>query len=987
MRRGTRHALVGRERELQLLGEKLDETQNDKSCQLVLLEGEAGIGKSRLLAEAATLARARDFRVLSGAAEELEMDRPFGAVADALEVSIAATNPERSAIGRLMIGLADDGSIAPSSPEVRYQVIDLMLDLLGRMASARPVLVTLDDVHWADPSTLLVLHRATRRLARSPILILAGMRPVPRPPELDLLVRDAAGNDQHILVGPLSGEATTALIREILEAEPDPRMVGQLSRAAGNPFYLLELVSALLEEGAVDVSDGRATTAQPLLPPSLRLTILRRLSFLPPATLEALRMAAVLGSSFSMADLATVTATPIAELAAILREALSAGLVVDGGGRLSFRHDLVREAIHDDLAPAIRAGLHLQAGRSLAAAGASSAQVATHFSLGASQGDREAIDWLLRAARESLALSPGVAAEFFERVVHLLPAASDERDQVLAELVHSLLWAGRMADAEAVAREVLSRPRSSAVSGSVRNGLARVLVWQGRPADSMAEIELALHEPGVDDRERSYLLAELALRRLHCRDLPGATDAAWESISLADKTHHSIAKCDALCALAWIAQAQGSLEPALYFAQQAVALSASDEGREARVMAPSIYEASVLVHADRFDEAEASASRGVREHAALGVVRTLPLLHAWRALRNYLAGDLESATSEADLSLAYADEVGLRAFALWGHAIAALIAIHRGQLSAAADAIARGDAEFAPNNPSRFGLPWFVWSRALLEEAEGRTEQALVLLGDVWDYLVTHGCLGETQELAPDLIRLALALGDRERALATAEAASQLCERAATHSARSAALLCQGMLEGSPEVLLSAVEASRSGPRRIELARACEEAGMNLGGVGRMDEAAGLLSEALALYEEMGAQRDVRRLEAGLRSLGIRRGVRGKRQRPSAGWDSLTRAELEVVRLAADGFTNPEIGEHLFVTRRTVASHLSHVFAKLGISSRRELATEVRRRAEPAKSSRLTDVPGRGDRERSVGDHQDRARLTQSAAGPGRRRG
>jgi len=983
---GLRHAaLVGRQRELRFLSRQLDDVLGGEGCRLVLLEGEAGIGKSRLLAETTTRARVKGFVVLRGAAEELELDRPFGAIAEALEVRTGRRTLQKR-IRNLMNGMAGDSSSGEASPNVSYVVTDLMLDVLEQAASKRPVLLALDDIHWADPSTLIVLHRATRRLARSQILIVGTMRPVPRTAELDLLVTGVANAQRHLAVEGLGQEGVAALIREALRADPDAHMLTQLSGAAGNPFYLLELVSALVEEGAVQVSDGHATTDAPILPLSLRLTILRRLSFLPPSALEALRMAAVLGSSFSIADLAAVTDRPIVEVAFTLKEAVDAGLVIDRGGRLVFRHDLVREAIYDDLGPAFRAGLHLQVARRLAASRAPSTQVAIHFALGASEGDREAIDWLLKAGRESIPLSPGISADLLGRAVELLPI-SEERDEVTAELVHALLWAGRMREAETVAREALARPLKPAVRGSIRNGLARVLVWQGRPADSLVQIELALSEPGIDDRERSYLLAELALRRLHCRDLSGATTAAEESIALAQHTVHPMAQCDALCALAWVEEDAGDLSAALAYAREAVQLAASDDGREARVMAPSIYEASVLVHADRFAEAEASASRGVQEHIALGVVRTLPLLHAWRALRHYLAGDWVDAASSCDLSLAYADEVGLRAFAIWPSAIEAHMALHRGDLAAASEAVLRGEREFAPNNPSRFGLPWFVWARALIAEAEGRPDQALDLLAGIWEYLTARNCLGETQELAPDLLRLAVASGDLDRAAATARHARMLADRALTASSVSAALLCEGMLEGDPEALLAAVVAARGTPRMVSLAQACELAGVALAEQGRRDEAASLLGEAIEHLQFMGAQRDARRAEAVLRGLGIRRGIRGPRQRPTSGWAALTTTEVEVARLVAQGLSNPEIGELMFITRRTVASHLSHIFGKLGVASRRELAAQVRRLDDDSKSSTLTDVPGVAAAPDSGHGHPDLPRVSQAAVGSGRDRG
>ena len=158
-----------------------------------------------------------------------------------------------------------------------------------------------------------------------------------------------------------------------------------------------------------------------------------------------------------------------------------------------------------------------------------------------------------------------------------------------------------------------------------------------------------------------------------------------------------------------------------------------------------------------------------------------------------------------------------------------------------------------------------------------------------------------------------------------------------------AALRCRGLAADDPTLLCAAVEAYGHGPRPLELALAAEDAGAALGR--RSDgAAASLLERALAADERLDAARDAARAEATLRDLGIRRGRRGPRKRPQLGWDSLTPTELRVVDLVVEGLTNPQIGEHLFVSRRTVQTHLAHVFTKLGISSRTQLAAEATRR-------------------------------------------
>jgi DNA-binding CsgD family transcriptional regulator len=201
--------------------------------------------------------------------------------------------------------------------------------------------------------------------------------------------------------------------------------------------------------------------------------------------------------------------------------------------------------------------------------------------------------------------------------------------------------------------------------------------------------------------------------------------------------------------------------------------------------------------------------------------------------------------------------------------------------------------------------------------------------------------------LGPDLVRLALAAGEEGPAAQVAAAVAEVAAANKVAPLDGAALRCQGLLEGDPAVLRAAVDAYAQGPRPLELALAAEDAGAAAARKGAED-AVPLLRQALEVQERLGAARDAARVEARLRELGVRRGRRGVRRRPRTGWESLTPTERTVVDLAAEGLSNPQIGERLYISRRTVQTHLASVFAKLDISSRVQLATEAARRRTPA---------------------------------------
>ena len=348
---------------------------------MALIDGEAGIGKTRLLNFALGDARAREMQVVSGRAEELEQTRPFGVMTDAFSCARSSPDPRRAAIGGLLAGGGEQNPITVTSdPGLRFRVVDALADLAEEMALSGPLVIGLDDLQWADASSLLTLNALSRRAEYLPIGLIACFRPLPRAPELDRLVASllSAGARQLSLAG-LTGRAVTDLVADVVTAAPGRRLMAGISGAAGNPLFVTEMLGALDQEGMIETSGGRAEVARVTLPPTLRLTILRRLSFLPDDTLEALRAASILGSSFTITELSATMAVPALELFQALAGGISGRVLDEDGDRLRFRHDLIRDALYEDLPTAVRRGLHREAGQRLAGTGASSLQVAEHL--------------------------------------------------------------------------------------------------------------------------------------------------------------------------------------------------------------------------------------------------------------------------------------------------------------------------------------------------------------------------------------------------------------------------------------------------------------------------------------------------------------------------------------------------------------------------------------------------------------------------------
>jgi len=935
--------ICGREAEIQALGEALDRVAAGGPA-VVLVEGEAGIGKTRLLARALEDAAGRGMRVAAGRAEELERTRPFGVLAAALRCARSSPDPRRAAIAGLLAG-PGAGELGPitvtSDPGLRFRVVDALTDLAEELVLSGPLVLGLDDLQWADPSSLLTVGVLARRLAGLPVGVIGCLRPFPRGAELDRLAEalEAAGA-RHLVLHPLTGEAVTGLVAQAVAAEPGPRLLAEVAGAAGNPLFISELLAALAQEEAITTVGGRAEVAQTVLPPTLRLTILRRVSFLPESTLQALRAASILGSGFSLTDLATVTGRPAVELSVVLGEAIRARVLDDDGARLRFRHDLIRDAMYEDLAGSVRRGLHREAGQRLAQAGAPPLQVAEHLARGAVTGDTEAVTWLARAARQAAPRSPEVAADLLGRAAGLMTPTDPGRDGLLAEQASSLMWAGRIGDAETACRSLLGRDLDPPLENTVRACLGHALLSSGRAPEGLRELERACQSPLLTGSERAEAQAWASFDRMLVADLDGAAAAAGEARSAAVSARDHVATSIAMATLAFNALLRGHLPEALQIADEAVLLADQSPSRLGHRFPVHIPRCYVLVEFDRLDEARTTIESGMRISEELGIGWALAPYQTLRAFERFVAGDWddEVAEIETDTRRAGAPSESHNHLHLLRRSVLSLIRLHRNDLPGAWDAVGA-----PPGQVSGTRADWYAWARALLLEADGDLADALETLSDCWDRCAGSGLALEYPVIGPDLVRLVLAAGEAGRARDVAAAVTGVASRNQVAWITGAALRCQGLTENDPGILQSAVEACARGPRPLQLALTCEDAGAAFALRGDVARAGQLLNRAITVYERLDATRDLARAEAALRQLGIRRGRHVTHRRAQSGWQSLTPGELAVVDLVAEGLSNPQIGQRLYVSRRTVQTHLAHVFAKLHVTSRAQLAAEAAR--------------------------------------------
>lgn len=918
-----------------MLGDLLDALARG-TRQAAVIEGEPGIGKSRLVDDICERAQSSGVALWRATGEEFQTERPFGVMLKALEPQLSR-DVDRDRLAELHTEVP-----AEFGADQRYRFTEVVEDALEHETHAHPVLVAIDDAQWADAGSLLALEVLARREDLA-VFLLLSCRSLPRSPELSRLLSGLAdAGASFISLAPLDEESVGELASARLGSDPGEVLRQQLRGSGGNPLFVLELLDGLVEEGMLEVGEAGADMPTPVQPPpSLRALIIRRLSLMSEASVEALRTAALLGDSFSAQDLASVTGAPLPSTLELLKQPITAGVIDATGDTFSFQHDVVREALYGDVAPAVRKGLHLHIGRTLAAAGASKIRVAHQAILGADAGDREAVGWIRDAATEVGPRDPDLAVEFLEKAAELLPPDDPERDGLLLEQVLRLMFAGRLERASEQADELRRRVAGTPLEPMVDAQRLGILSLQFR-VDEMARLaDEVLESDSLPEDFRMQTVVASAAARLAAGDIHGSQARMEEARPYAEDNPLSTAGG----LYQWIAAGMLVYAGRLTLAVEGLerALPGTDMFLGGRGQGLDFVGFGYTVGKDDFDKARSLLEEGRSELERRGARSFIVEYHWLRANLEFCAGNWDDALVEMAAANQLGQETGT-----FGIAIGAapdptiLISLFRGDTSGAVAALSVVDRF----QTGMFVAHWLEPIRALVQDAAGDRSGALDRLR-AW-----HRGMAENS-FVPDVRTVGRSLAKLYREAANGDLTAQLLagarearERAdGLRSMDAATLLVEGTIESDIEPLLAAVDAARGAGRPFDLAEACAETGIALLRRGETERGRELAMEAWTIYEELGAKRQEASLAQDLREFGIRRGSRHTRGRPSRGWESLTDSELRIVGLVGEGLTNREIGERLFVSKGTVATHLRNIFRKLDVSSRTELAAEATRRS------------------------------------------
>jgi DNA-binding CsgD family transcriptional regulator len=896
-----------------------------------LIEGAAGIGKSRLLIEARRRASAAGVRVLSARGGELEREFGFGIVSQLFEPALAGGGEPLFAgaahAARAVFEPSPDGA----GPDPSFAVLHGLYWLSVNLSVDGPMLLAVDDLHWCDRASLRFLAYLVRRLEGMPVLVLASLRPA-QPGADAALVGELAADPLAVVIrpGPLSADAAAALVRERLGADAAPAFSGAChSATGGNPLLLEELVKALAVDGVRPDREHVGAIAD-LGPAAVSRAVLLRLRRLSDEAVGVANAVAVLGAGANLGTIAAL-AGMTTEAAARAAAELVHAEILQTDAPAAFVHPLVGLAVYRDLPPLGRAAQHERAAELLAAAGAPAERIAAHLVLVPARGEPDAVDTLRRAARTALGKGAAESAAGFLARALAEPPPPEQRVAVLLELGRAETLTSGPAAAEHLAEAygMLDEPPARAATAQA---LARALLFTGRPEEGAAVARSAAAElPDELDDERRALeacayLAILfgggdadALRRLAGYRTPPTSKGVGAKMLAAIAAQdwmYDCGPCDACAELSLAALAGGEL-------------IASDNGFLATVAITN------LVFADRPEAIDAWERARADAHAR-GSLFAISSLDLWFGLTLLWRGEL--ADAEASLRSA------LDAFTLWGYgrdqaqiycdAFLSAVLRERGDVAGARTALEESGDTGGHDDGARYWLN----SRVELLLAEGRFDDALRAADE---YARRFGSLIRNPMDAPWRSHRAEALRRLDRATEARPLVEEELELARAWGApgtiaRSLRSLARVSPGNELAHLREAVEVVEHSPARLEAAKSLAALGSALRRHRQPREAREPLRRALELAVACGASLVEEYARSELYAAGGR-----PRAAALTGIASLTASERRVAELAAGGAGNRDVAQALFVTPKTVEAHLSSVYRKLGIRSRHDLAAAL----------------------------------------------
>ncbi len=933
MNDGSTEDLIERGREVTAIARCLSGAAAGRGG-VVVIEGPPGIGKSRLLDAARENAIARDVAVLSARGIELEREVPFGVVAELFGGRLAvAPRKERESLlaGQAGLAAAVLDPAAPPPEEARTLVRGLywLTVNLADAAAPGPLLVLVDDAQWADrPSLDFIAHLAVR-VRELPVALVVATRSGEQADASDLVDWLLTQPAHHVLrPSPLSEPGVGRMVAAELPA-PDPAFVHACAQVSGgNPFLARELVRSLNADG-IEPTAGSVPAIEQLVPASVVQSVLVRLARLGPACQRLAAAVAVLGGDAAMRHAAALAELelPAAEQAA---DRLADAHVLATGAPLRFAHPLIASAVRADRPAFARARAHRHAAGLLAADGAPAEVVSVHLLRSEPEAQPATVATLREAATRGLARGDAPAAVRLLRRALAEPPPAAIRPSLLLELAEAEMQSGHpgagthIDAALALLREPAERVQALAL-------LARLHLQLGEHEASARALQEALALVD-DDATAQALIADELSATLFQAPLRARAARRVAPLLAATRNGRTPEHPGLLAHLALrLALAGGTPAQVRALGEQATANTPLVDSASYGMLMGIVIQALVCV--DELDVAERIADDALALARRRGSLLTYASASFHRAIPRYHRGALDDALADLDQALTAHSE-GWDAARGWIAALQAHVHIARGDLPAANVALALGQGVAVTS----LDHPIVRFAHAQLALAERAPAVALAEAEAVGHQLIEgfeidHPGFVPWRSTASEA---AFALGQHDHAERLAIDELMLAQGTGVPRAIGRALRTEARVAGgerSVALLHEAITVLEPSPSILERAAATVGLGSALRRAGQRVPARAPLRVGLQLADAIGAAPLAETARHELRATGAR-----PRRAAWTGADALTPTERRVALLATDGLTNPQIAQALFVTSKTIQTHLAHTYRKLGINSRHQLA-------------------------------------------------
>ncbi|MGB7859930.1 MAG: BREX system ATP-binding domain-containing protein [Acidimicrobiia bacterium] len=962
---GAHGLLLGRQPEVELLRSQLAEAGEGRSSFL-LLTGEAGIGKTRLLDELVAIADQDGFVSMRGRSSELETERPFGLFADALDAYLASLDSqalerlERDRLGELAAVFPSlrrlDGAVEyPETVTERFRVYHAVRDLLERLAARRPLLMVLDDMHWADGASLELMSYLLRHPPQGAVLIAMASRPARGSSAQSVAIGAFRGLSSVMTLDlqPLDVDSVKELVAGLHVNEVDEL----LRLSGGNPFYALQLARSGISATLVEPHG-------PEVPVSVATAIAVELAGLTPEARRIAEAASVAGDPFYL-DLAVAASDRSEnEVLQAIDILLARDLVreTEVPRRFQFRHPIVHRAVYGSCPPSVKVSCHRRVVGWLSGSGAPATALASHVEQSARHGDMAAVAMLERAADEAATTAPTSSVRWLSAALRILPATTDtaQRVALLTRLAtyHGAL--GHFSEAYDLLDECLlltgQRGGDTEVELIVKSAEMEQLL--GQHGESRSRLERAYEEleNPVSTAAVSLLIA-LTTANFYLSDQERMLEWGRLAVEAASGLDDEALLGAALAAYTLGAAFAGRETLAVEQHDRTALLvdSLADETIVSRLDGLTNLTMAEL-YLDRHVLGSAHGERALELARTTGQSHLLPTLTPILGMSYAMSGEMSRSAKVLDDAIEAArlvnDAQGL-CMDLFNRE---LVAVMAGDVDTALDlGVESLELARTVDNGVITAFAGAVHAQTLFEigDTDGALDLLLESVGGEKIPLLAGSWRAHFLEL---LTKCSLAAGDHGKA---ETAAARLRQQAEDHGlgltrlmadrADAEMALADGYPDKAVEYTRSAVaEADRIGARTHgAVSRAL--LGRSLVASGSRDEAIVQLEIAVDEFEALGAVRYRNQVEADLRALGHatthRRSAPGRGG--SIGLESLTGRELEVAELVLDRRTNREIAEELFLSTKTVETHMRNIFNKLGVSSRVEVARALERGDQP----------------------------------------